>query len=109
MKPLGTEYENAKASTGDFVRLPAGGYVARITAVENTEGEKPFLTCTYDIAEVMKVTGTTVANIENGRNTSPIAIQLYGIVLERYWAYERGYVPAYRKVGQNKYYEGVMI
>lgn len=64
---------------------------------------------TYDIAEVMQVTGTTVANIENGRNTSPIAIQLYGIVLERYWAYERGYVPAYRKVGQNKYYEGVMI
>lgn len=51
MKPLGTEYENAKASTGDFVRLPAGGYVARITAVENTEGDKPFLTCTYDIAE----------------------------------------------------------
>lgn len=51
MKPLGTEYENAKASTGDFVRLPAGGYVARITAVENVEGEKPHLLCTFDIAE----------------------------------------------------------
>lgn len=51
MKPLGTEYENAKANTGDFVRLPAGGYVVRITDVENTEGDKPFLTITYDIAE----------------------------------------------------------
>lgn len=51
MKALGTEYENAKANTGDFTRLPAGGYVARITAVENTEGDKPYLTVTYDIAE----------------------------------------------------------
>lgn len=52
MKALGTDYENAKASTGDFTRLPAGGYVARITEVVDTpDGDKPYLTVTYDIAE----------------------------------------------------------
>jgi len=52
MKPLGMEYENAKANTGDFVRLPAGGYVARITEVKDeAEVEKPHLVVTYDIAE----------------------------------------------------------
>ena len=33
MKPLGKAYKDAEASTGDFKRLPAGGYIAKITAV----------------------------------------------------------------------------
>ena len=49
MKPLGTEYKNAKASTGDFKRLPVGGYIAKITAVED-KADKLYLGITYDIA-----------------------------------------------------------
>lgn len=51
MVTFGNEYKEAKASTGDFVRLPAGGYVARITAVEYKNEDKPYLLCTFDIAE----------------------------------------------------------
>lgn len=51
MITFSTDYKNVKANTGDFVRLPAGGYVAQITAVEYKEGDKPFLECTFDIAE----------------------------------------------------------
>lgn len=50
MKPLGKAYKNAEASTGDFKRLPAGGYVAKITAVEDKD-DKEYLNITFDIAE----------------------------------------------------------
>ena len=50
MRPL-TGYNNAKASS-DFERLPAGGYVIRITAVhDNDEEDKQYLRIVYDIAE----------------------------------------------------------
>jgi len=51
MISFGNEYKDAKANTGDFVKLPAGGYVARITAAEYKLEDKPYLLCTYDIAE----------------------------------------------------------
>jgi hypothetical protein len=50
MKPLGKAYEEAKASAGDFQRLPAGGYIARITDVEDVP-DKSYLRATFDIAE----------------------------------------------------------
>ena len=50
MKPLGKAYEDAKASTGDFQRLPAGGYIARMTDVEDVV-DKLYLKVTFDIAE----------------------------------------------------------
>lgn len=50
MKPLGKAYEDAEASTGEFKRLPAGGYIAKITAVENKD-DKEYLNITFDIAE----------------------------------------------------------
>jgi len=49
MKALGNEYENAKASTGEFTRLPAGGYIAEIKAVED-KADKEYLAITFDIA-----------------------------------------------------------
>lgn len=49
MKALGNEYESAKASTGEFTRLPAGGYIAEITAVED-KADKEYLAITFDIA-----------------------------------------------------------
>lgn len=50
MKPLGKAYEEAEARTGEFKRLPAGGYVCKITAVNDVvEGE--YLEIVFDIAE----------------------------------------------------------
>jgi len=50
MKPLGKAYKDAEASTGEFKRLPAGGYIAKITAVEDKD-DKEYLNITFDIAE----------------------------------------------------------
>lgn len=50
MKPLGKAYADATANTGDFQRLPAGGYIAKITAVEDVD-DKSYLRITFDIAE----------------------------------------------------------
>ena len=52
MRALGQEYKQAEASTGEFERLPAGGYVCRIVRVEDCDKEeKPYLHVVYDIAE----------------------------------------------------------
>jgi len=50
MKPLGKAYKDAEASTGEFRRLPAGGYIAKITGVEDKD-DKEYLNITFDIAE----------------------------------------------------------
>ena len=50
MRPLGKAYKDAEASTGEFRKLPAGGYVAKITAVEDVD-DKSYLRITFDIAE----------------------------------------------------------
>lgn len=50
MRPLGNAYRDAEASTGEFQRLPAGGYIARITAVKDVP-DKLYLQITFDIAE----------------------------------------------------------
>ena len=58
---------------------------------------------TNDISAVLGVSRPVVSNIEKGINANYATMQLYGIVLERYWAYQHGYVPAYRKIGQNDF------
>lgn len=51
MKALGKLYKDAEASGGgDFERLPAGGYVVRITAVTDVPA-KEYLDVVFDIAE----------------------------------------------------------
>lgn len=51
MKPLGKQYSDAEArGDGGFERLPAGGYVCKITAVEDVT-EKDYLSIVFDIAE----------------------------------------------------------
>lgn len=50
MKALGKAYKDAEASTGEFKRLPAGGYIVRITEVED-KADKEYLSITFDIAE----------------------------------------------------------
>ena len=56
-----------------------------------------------DIAEILGMTCPAISAIETGKTTSPWAIQLYGIILERYYASLMGYVPAYRKLGDSKF------
>ena len=51
MKPLGKQYSDAEArGDGGFERLPAGGYVCKITDVEGVAA-KGYLALTFDIAE----------------------------------------------------------
>lgn len=57
------------------------------------------------VGEIIGVTGKTISNIEKGKYTNPIHIMLYGIILERYYAYKHNYAPAFRKIGENKYME----
>ncbi len=51
MKALGKAYKDAEASSGgDFERIPAGGYVVRITSVTDLPS-KEYLDVVFDIAE----------------------------------------------------------
>lgn len=49
MKPI-NNWENVEAQTGDFKKLPAGGYIAVIKAVAD-KADKEYLEVIYDIAE----------------------------------------------------------
>lgn len=52
MKPLNDIYRNAEASTGnDFVALPPGAYICRITDVIDHNEEKPYIEVIFDIAD----------------------------------------------------------
>ena len=52
MKPLNENYKNAEASTGnDFVALPPGAYICRITDAIDHDEDKPFIEVTFDIAD----------------------------------------------------------
>lgn len=50
MKPLGKQYSSAEARGDGFERLPAGGYVCRIIAVEDVTASD-YLSVVFDIAE----------------------------------------------------------
>lgn len=51
MKALGKAYADTEAMTGEgFEKLPAGGYVVRITEVEDVK-DREYLSCVFDIAE----------------------------------------------------------
>lgn len=52
-----------------------------------------------EVGNLLGVTKVTVRNIEVGQILNPMKIQMYGIVLERYYACIKGYIPAYRKIG----------
>ena len=56
-----------------------------------------------DVGDLMDVSNITVRNWENRSVTNPVILQMYGIVLERYYACLKGYVPAYRKIGTDTF------
>ena len=58
-----------------------------------------------EVADVLGVSKVIVSHAENGHSVNPMTITLYGIILERYWAGIHGYIPAYRKVGENEFME----
>ena len=58
-----------------------------------------------EVADVMGVSKVIISHAENGHSVNPMTITLYGIILERYWAGIHGYIPAYRKIGENKFME----
>lgn len=58
-----------------------------------------------DIGELMGVSGVCISTIETGKTNNPWTLSLYGEILERYYAYKRGYVASFRKVGENNYME----
>lgn len=59
-----------------------------------------------DIAKAMDITAPSISAIENGRTMNPWAIQLYGIILERYQAGILGYRPTYIRTCDNVFMEG---
>lgn len=67
------------------------------------ETRKKFKLTQKDIAEVVGLTPVSISAIERGDTTSPWAVQLYGIILERYYAGIHGYLPAFRKVGESEF------
>lgn len=69
------------------------------------ETRKKFKLTQKDIADVVGLTPVAISAIENGRTTSPWTVQLYGIILERYYAGIHGYSPAFRKVGESDFME----
>lgn len=62
-----------------------------------------------DIAELMGVTVPCISALETGRTLNPWAVALYGIILERYWAGEQGYVPVYRNEKDETIYYGGLL
>jgi hypothetical protein len=50
MKALGKAYKDAEASTGDFKKLPEGGYIVKILEVKD-QAAKEYLDIVFDIAE----------------------------------------------------------
>ena len=58
-----------------------------------------------EVAAVIGVTNVAISSIERGIACNPLAIQLYGIILERYEAAINNYIPGYRKIGTNEFLE----
>jgi len=56
-----------------------------------------------EVGDLMGVSFITVRNLETGQILNPMKIQMYGIVLERYYACLKGYIPAYRKIGTDTF------
>lgn len=55
------------------------------------------------IADLIGVSSKSICHIERGRVTSRMILQGYGSMLERIYAKQCGYVPAYRKIGTTEF------
>lgn len=57
-----------------------------------------------DIAKLIGVSQATISHVKTGYDI-PALIMIYGIILERYYAYKHGYLPGFRKIGTNDFKE----
>ena len=55
------------------------------------------------IADLFGVSQTTISHLETYKIRNPLATQMYGTILERIYAYQLGYIPAYRKIGESEF------
>lgn len=89
-----------KKVTKDYSRNIRPHLYLKEWTAEKLRNERQALGLTLDdIGNVMGVTGTSIWYIEAGKTVNPWAIQMYGIILERYKAYVENYIPTYRKAG----------
>ncbi len=58
------------------------------------------------VADIFEVSVVTIRNLEMHKVKNQLAIIAYGNFLERYKAYQDGYIHAYRKIGEQKFMEG---
>ena len=61
------------------------------------------------ISEVENYTGIhhqTIQRIESGKGANAALENLYQLAIERLYAYNNGYLPAYRKIGENEFISG---
>lgn len=61
------------------------------------------------ISQVTAYTGIhpqTIRRIESGKGGAPALENLYQLAIERLYAYDQGYLPAYRKIGENEFRKG---
>ena len=58
-----------------------------------------------DIADIVGLSKGSIASLETEHSANPWALIAYGIILERYYAYTKGYVSAFRKIGENEFAE----
>lgn len=56
-----------------------------------------------DAAEYLNVSKGTIMRIEQGLNCNQMLDTCYALFLERYYAWTKGCVPGYRKVGMNDF------
>jgi transcriptional regulator with XRE-family HTH domain len=54
------------------------------------------------MAEIILCSHPTISAIENGTSHNPFVSTLYGIFLERLWAFKHEMIPGYRKIGSQE-------
>ena len=60
------------------------------------------------VSEALDISRQTITNIESERNAYMPLLVMYETFLERYFAADHGYLPSFRKAGENAYAELVL-
>ena len=60
------------------------------------------------VAEVLDISRQTITNLESERNLYMPLLVMYEAFLERYFAADHGYLPSFRKAGENAYAELIL-
>ena len=76
-----------------------------INYLEAKEFRQSHYISTVDIEKYTGINRRTIQNIDAGYEGNLSVMNLYFLTIERLMMLEKGYVPAYRKIGTNKYLE----